>query len=379
MVRCPKCAHEQRNTFECESCGLIFRRYEEIQDRKKEAAQRQELAGARKGGNLAKAGSAMILAALCGAAAWFFLLHPKEQSPAPLSPPQASFQQQPAPHAPPQPAQQAAPRIAAAGPGTGAAIEQAKNATVAIETPWGKGSGFFIDDTSIVTNKHVVEPDRSQLDDIRHRVTTSREMINLEQQSINEIRNKINQMPDSPTRRQLIIILREKEQQLARVLPEVEQAEARLKEMEKPVQTSDIKIILADGSEYQAQSKQVSSSRDLALLSLYAAKAPILRPAPENADLKQGDKVFTIGNPVGLRNTVTAGIFSGFREHRETREVLLQIDAPINPGNSGGPLIDERGRVLGVNTMIIQNTQGIGFAIPIREVFKEFSLTPPRE
>ena len=53
-------------------------------------------------------------------------------------------------------------------------------------------------------------------------------------------------------------------------------------------------------------------------------------------------------------------------------KVFLQTDAPINPGNSGGPLIDERGYVHGVNTMIIKNTEGIGFAIPIATVFEEF-------
>jgi S1-C subfamily serine protease len=56
---------------------------------------------------------------------------------------------------------------------------------------------------------------------------------------------------------------------------------------------------------------------------------------------------------------------------------MLQTDAPINPGNSGGPLIDERGLVHGVNTMIIRDTQGIGFAIPIQTVMEEFSIQRP--
>jgi len=259
----------------------------------------------------------------------------------------------------------------------GSSIEQAKNGTVSIETPWGKGSGFFITESSIVTNKHVVEPDRGQVDDIRHKVKTGRQLITLEQQNIAELRNRLKQMNDSPTRRQLVIILQEKEKQLAQILPTQEEAEARLKEIEKPRSTGDIKIYLADGSEYAAQSSQVSAKRDLALLSLYSAKAVVLKPAVKNSVLQQGDKVYTIGNPVGLRNTVTSGIFSGYRQHKDTGEVMLQTDAPINPGNSGGPLIDERGRVHGVNTMIIQNTQGIGFAIPIQAVFEEFSISPP--
>jgi len=207
--------------------------------------------------------------------------------------------------------------------------------------------------------------------------STGRQLISLERQNIADLRNRLQQMNDSPTRRQLVIILQEKERQLAQVQPAQDEAEARLKELEKPKSTSDIKVFLADGSEYSVNSSQVSAKRDLALLSIYSSKAAPLRPAPKNSGLRQGDKVFTIGNPVGLRNTVTSGIFSGYRQHKDTGEIMLQTDAPINPGNSGGPLIDERGQVHGVNTMIIRDTQGIGFAIPIQEVLDEFSITPP--
>lgn len=79
-----------------------------------------------------------------------------------------------------------------------------------------------------------------------------------------------------------------------------------------------------------------------------------------------------MGCPSGLRHTVTAGIVSGYRRYGD--DLLIQTDAPINPGNSGGPLIDSRGRVIGVNSMIIQGTEGLGFAIAIQDVWKEFSL-----
>lgn len=91
--------------------------------------------------------------------------------------------------------------------------------------------------------------------------------------------------------------------------------------------------------------------------------------------MQQGDKVFTVGSPVGLRNTVTSGVFSGFRKRGDGGQVYLQTDAAINPGNSGGPLIDENGFVHGVNTMIIKDTEGIGFAIPIEKVYEEFGST----
>ena len=268
----------------------------------------------------------------------------------------------------------ALPATVAASP-----IEQAKSGTVAIETPWGKGSGFFLTDTTVVTNKHVIEPDRAQLEELRRKVTTGRQLIDLERRKLDEARGQLRRLPDSPSRRQLVIVLQERERELAAVLPAQAEAEARLARMEQTATNADIRVFLADGSEFTAQSIQTSPSRDLALVTVYSAGATPLRPAPQQAGPQQGDRVYTIGNPVGLRNTVTAGIFSGYRRHEESGEIYLQTDAAINPGNSGGPLIDERGRVLGINTMIVQNTEGIGFAIPVTTVFEEFSLVPTPE
>jgi S1-C subfamily serine protease len=378
-IRCPKCSPEQTNQVESEACGLLFRKFEQAQERGKEERNAQsEQSGFKpeRSGSAMKIGSVLALVVVTAALTYVLTAsnRPEPVPPPPMQPAETVAEKKVTPDTvkpAPQRIEQT-PAITA-----GSSIEQAKNGTVSIETPWGKGSGFFITESSIVTNKHVVEPDRGQVDDIRHKVKTGRQLITLEQQNIAELRNRLKQMNDSPTRRQLVIILQEKEKQLAQVLPTQEEAEARLKEIEKPRSTGDIKIYLADGSEYAAQSSQVSAKRDLALLSLYSAKAVVLKPAVKNSVLQQGDKVYTIGNPVGLRNTVTSGIFSGYRQHKDTGEVMLQTDAPINPGNSGGPLIDERGRVHGVNTMIIQNTQGIGFAIPIQAVFEEFSITMP--
>jgi serine protease Do len=380
VIRCPKCFHEQTNQVECEACGLLFHKFERAQEREKEESSplsEQVIPKKVRAGSVVKIGSTLALVALTAALTSFLTVGTrKETVPPPLPPPVEAPMEKKVSSATARPQTQQIERTPAAS--TGSPIEQAKNGTVAIETPWGKGSGFFITDSSIVTNRHVVEPDRSQVDEIRHKVKTGRQMIALEQEIIAELRSRLKQMGDSPTRRQLIIILQEKEKQLAQILPVQEEGEARLKEMEKPKSTSDIKVFLADGSEYTAQSTQVSSKRDLALLTLYSAKAVVLKSAAKSSVLQQGDKVFTIGNPVGLRNTVTSGVFSGYRQHKDSGEVLLQTDAPINPGNSGGPLIDERGQVHGINTMIIQNTQGIGFAIPIQAVFEEFSISQPQ-
>jgi len=72
----------------------------------------------------------------------------------------------------------------------------------------------------------------------------------------------------------------------------------------------------------------------------------------------------SIGSPAGLKQTATGGIISGKRTIGGTG--YLQTDTPINPGSSGGPLIDQRGHVVGVNTLILGGMEGIGFALPVR-------------
>jgi S1-C subfamily serine protease len=386
-ITCPKCAHEQTNPLECESCGLIFQKYAQAQERIKQLKAAQPETAEKKRSSLpALIASALALVVVTAATTFYLIKDPPQQPVASPAPATMTAIEQPAPSQPTIPAvpepqvmpptvEQAQPAILQA---IGRPIEHAKDGTVAIETPWGKGSGFFITDTTVVTNKHVIQPTQEQVKEIRHKIETGRRLINLEMEKLASYRQKLGRINDGPSRLQLLIVIQEMERQLAEVLPKQQEAETRLRMMEGRTSISDIKVFLADGSEYTASSTQLSPTRDLALIALYTSKAVVLRPAPKNSVLNQGDKVFTIGNPVGLRNTVTAGIFSGYRQHQETGEVMLQTDAAINPGNSGGPLIDEGGRVHGINTMILKNTQGIGFAIPIQDVFKEFSITPPQ-
>ena len=105
---------------------------------------------------------------------------------------------------------------------------------------------------------------------------------------------------------------------------------------------------------------------DLALLKI-EAKQPLPFLAFGDSDkLKVGEWLLAIGNPFGLDHTVTAGILSAKNRniHAGPFDNFLQTDASINPGNSGGPLLDKEGRVVGINTAILANGQGLGFAIP---------------
>jgi serine protease Do len=94
----------------------------------------------------------------------------------------------------------------------------------------------------------------------------------------------------------------------------------------------------------------------------------------DSDDVRIGQMVIAVGNPFGLQETVTKGIISGKgrRMMSEAANEFFQTDAPINPGNSGGPLVDLGGRIIGLNNAMLQNTAGIGFAIPSNTVRRIF-------
>ncbi len=129
----------------------------------------------------------------------------------------------------------------------------------------------------------------------------------------------------------------------------------------------DITVTLTDRKEYKARIVGRDPKTDLAVLKIDSKEALNGATLGNSEQLKVGDWVVAIGNPFGLSNTVTAGIVSakGRIIGAGPYDNFIQTDAPINPGNSGGPLFNMKGEVVGINTAIVPNGQGIGFAIPV--------------
>src|SRR5262252_5889269 len=132
-----------------------------------------------------------------------------------------------------------------------------------------------------------------------------------------------------------------------------------------------VEVTLHNRKKYKATVIGTDPPHDLAVIQI---KAPDLVPAVlgDSHNLQVGQKVYAIGNPFGLSGTMTRGIVSSIRPVREPNGAMIdeaiQTDAAINPGNSGGPLMNWHGEVIGINTMILSNSNqsaGIGFAIPI--------------
>ncbi len=138
------------------------------------------------------------------------------------------------------------------------------------------------------------------------------------------------------------------------------------------VRASNIRVLMADRSEFTAKLIGADSDSDLAVLKVDAHRPLPAIPFAPGDRILIGETVIAIGNPYGLSHTVTTGVVSAVGRTIQAGDIVyhdfIQTDASINPGNSGGPLINIVGELLGINTAIYREGEGIGFAIPVYRV-----------
>lgn len=378
-MKCPKCGiFNDDGALQCGGCGIYFDKFKKIQERKKsQPAISSSLSRAEKTSSFSPILKLGLVAILSGGIV-FFLMSPGQSkndeadlASATSSTPEivstddekvivktgiiAQIEEDFMPRTP---------------------IEGVRNATVFIETQWDTlGSGFFIDSSCrAVTNKHVVKfnvaAELSDLDSnpvIQQRAENEREKINEELRELQikwEKERKYTSYRDVPERitKQREALVKKFHSSHERVKDEYVR---EIKDLEFSFRTASFRVTLVDGSEFDVNNIDYSDDYDLATFQISGKNCPYISTAPSE-DLIQGEQLFTVGSPSGLTYTVTSGIFSGFRKSGD--DVYLQTDAPINPGNSGGPLVTKSGKVVGINTMILRGTEGIGFAIPIEKV-----------
>ncbi|MCP3874742.1 MAG: trypsin-like serine protease [Desulfobacteraceae bacterium] len=276
-------------------------------------------------------------------------------------------------------------------------IEKATLGVVSIQTPIGFGTGFFVTDSGyLVTNKHVLrltEQEKNRRQTVRSqsedKIKTAEKDMGLEQEKLELFKKQLdeykkqvseftNQKDKAYAQENYSIELKRYQSWQADFKKRKIKFENKLSEYRDQISSENFNesisylkqnfhIYLADNSKQSARLISVSEQYDLALLKLDGHKTPYLDPVNQSG-IYQGQKVYAIGNPAKLKNSVSTGIMSG------QEGIFIKTDAKIYPGNSGGPLISSEGRVMGINTFkkLTHKYEGLGFAISMDVVLNEF-------
>lgn len=241
-------------------------------------------------------------------------------------------------------------------------VEASSLAVVTVHSALGTGSGFFVsDDGLLLTNRHVVRPPPDWAAEERAALAALKAKLDALEQRLSLPRDRFSD-PNDYDRGQRIFRERSREYREAKRALDMKRNAALLQRA--------FEVQLKDGERVTADLLDVSPRHDLALLRLSGYTTPYIQPLLD-ARLRQTQPVYAIGSPLGIKDTVTAGTYTGRRED------MLVTDARILPGSSGGPLVTEAGLVVGINTWKATaepdvKARGLGVAIPIDAAFEEF-------
>ncbi len=278
------------------------------------------------------------------------------------------------------------------------AVDAAAMATVTVTTPAGTGSGFFIsNDGYLLTNRHVLYGDEhraeqvaaaiskidTQVDVAKADMAVQASRLAAEKDVLEEMAAVLEKMPDRSSQKERLkqqyedrmayyqAVKKDFERQKADFERRKQQYESEKTDFEGRQAVAGVarsfEITLKNGETLYAYLVRASDRHDLALLKVSGCKTPFI-PAAHRAQVSQRQRVWAIGSPLNISDTMKDGTVSGFAKG------YIQTNAQIYPGNSGGPLVNENGEVVGINTLkeLTRKFEGMGFAIPIDTALAEF-------
>ena len=242
-------------------------------------------------------------------------------------------------------------------------VQTSSLAVVKIEATMGTGSGFFVTrDGLILTNRHVVRPPDDSDKEQEEKLEKAKQMLDKAKEALAVPRARYAD-PEEYDKMAAWYRRNSHEYRKARLEQDILRNRSAVQKT-FPIQ-------LKDGTRLTAELVSISDNQDLALLQLKDYRTPSIEPQSARA-MSQGETVYLIGSPLGVADTVSRGVFTGWHEG------MLGTDGKILPGNSGGPMVTEDGKAVGVNSIKITAgsdsvlDQGLGFAIPIARALAEF-------
>ncbi len=278
-------------------------------------------------------------------------------------------------------------------------VDAASLATVTVTSSIGTGSGFFVSDNGyLLTNRHVIRGDEQQAEAVDQAIEYIDDQVEIaegefelrekqlarEKIILDEMKAVIEKSSSrSSQKEKLEKQYRERLEYYQALKKDYERKQASFKTDKEKYREGktdyanqqavagvnrNFKIMLKNKEILYAYLVRASSSYDLALLKVDGCKTPFIYPAGMNR-VAQRQKVWAIGSPLNIADTMKDGTVSGFTNG------YIQTNAQIYPGNSGGPLVNEKGQVLGINTLkeLTRKFEGMGLAIPIDTALDEFA------
>jgi hypothetical protein len=252
--------------------------------------------------------------------------------------------------------------------------ELVRGAIVTVTTSWGQGIGFFFRENTLITGRHLVEPDLDKIARLEEQVARNKKILQLEEIKLANYHTRLSKMRRRRDKEARNLLIAEREEYLAGFRVQQERDEQELSRLKKAQEQLAIDIRLANGGKQQATLVQTSKDYDLALLRVpLIEKNPVLKPLPLDVLLSLDSPVFIPENIITDDKKWADGTFLGYRRVGKDNRMYLQIAVKLSQQkSSGSPVVDGAGTVLAVVIQTGLADQASVFALPIDKVFDEF-------